>query len=798
MTPLSHWTGFRPGSKAEPSERYIAAARLAILWERVWPALWPASGIAGLFLAAALCDLFAALPGWLHSLILLVTVFGAGTVLHGTLRGLTFPSWDEGARRVERDSALAHRPLSEGHDVLALGSGDAWTQALWRAHLRRLLASIAQLRVGLPAPGLARRDPYALRFAVLLAVAAGFAVAGSDWDRRIALALTPDAGSGSAGASLDSWINPPPYTGEAPLYLPAIAGTPVTVPAGSELVLRVHAASARPHLQIKPDSDDWRPRFTGTNGEYGVVVPLPAARDVRVLADGRLLGRWHVDALAAGAPFIAFAEPPSKTERAALKIVFRAGDRYGVTAARAIIRPVAAHSHAVLSVDLPLAASSAKTLTQTVYRDLTDEPLAGVDVEIVLEAKNGAGESGYSKPARIRLPARTFTDPLARALIEQRQTLALAAPPARDQVARTLDALTLAPEAFYAHQPQIYLALRTAYWTTANLRGGDDAARVQHILWDTAVALEQGVMLSAAEQLRRLQQMLSQALAQGAPQEVIDALLERYRQALQAYLQALAQNAPQGAPQEQAGGKSINGQDLDAMLKAIQKMAQTGSREAAAQALAMLQSLIENMQVTAGKGGRGAPGDKALSDAIQGLGDLIGKQRELLDKTYRQGQGAGDPKDGGPHGLAQSQGKLRRDLDRIARALQGGRTPAPRTLDKAGRSMGDAQSQLDSQALDSAGQTQKEILDALRDAAGELAKALMKESGQDNAQGEGKSDPLGRAQSPFGTSGSGVKIPDRDALQRARSILEELRRRAAERGRPKQELEYYDRLLKAF
>jgi hypothetical protein len=43
-----------------------------------------------------------------------------------------------------------------------------------------------------------------------------------------------------------------------------------------------------------------------------------------------------------------------------------------------------------------------------------------------------------------------------------------------------------------------------------------------------------------------------------------------------------------------------------------------------------------------------------------------------------------------------------------------------------------------------------------------------------------------------------VKIPDRDTLARARSILEELRRRAAERGRPKQELDYYDRLLKEF
>jgi len=43
-----------------------------------------------------------------------------------------------------------------------------------------------------------------------------------------------------------------------------------------------------------------------------------------------------------------------------------------------------------------------------------------------------------------------------------------------------------------------------------------------------------------------------------------------------------------------------------------------------------------------------------------------------------------------------------------------------------------------------------------------------------------------------------VKIPDMDEMARARAILEELRKRAGERERPQQELDYYDRLLKEF
>jgi hypothetical protein len=57
-----------------------------------------------------------------------------------------------------------------------------------------------------------------------------------------------------------------------------------------------------------------------------------------------------------------------------------------------------------------------------------------------------------------------------------------------------------------------------------------------------------------------------------------------------------------------------------------------------------------------GGAGSGGQGDKALSGAIQGLGDVIGRQRQLLDKSLRQGQGAGDPKDGGGKGLGASRG----------------------------------------------------------------------------------------------------------------------------------------------
>ncbi|MCH7957081.1 MAG: DUF4175 family protein, partial [Proteobacteria bacterium] len=61
-------------------------------------------------------------------------------------------------------------------------------------------------------------------------------------------------------------------------------------------------------------------------------------------------------------------------------------------------------------------------------------------------------------------------------------------------------------------------------------------------------------------------------------------------------------------------------------------------------------------------------------------------------------------------------------------------------------------------------------------------------------------DPFGRR--PGGAYGAridgAVKIPDQMEVRRAREILDELRRRAGERQRPKTERNYIDRLLRRF
>ena len=138
-------------SSGGPPRRFggrLALARLALLWERVWPATWPVAGVCGVFLGLALIDILPALPGWLHGLVLLGLLTAVLVLGWRGLRDLRAPDAEQARRRLELDSGLDHRPLTALDDTLVAGAADGGSAGLWALHQQRLRARLAGLRVG--------------------------------------------------------------------------------------------------------------------------------------------------------------------------------------------------------------------------------------------------------------------------------------------------------------------------------------------------------------------------------------------------------------------------------------------------------------------------------------------------------------------------------------------------------------------------------------------------------------------------------------------------------------------------
>ena len=803
-------------------------ARLALLWEAVWPILWPVLAVIGVFAALVLFDVLPLLPGWLHALVLLAATAALIWELWQGIRHFQLPRTGEAERRLEKDSGIAHRPLTALIDLPSGDQSDPGTAALWQIHLAHALASVKSLRVRLPQPGLARRDPHALRLAIAIAIIVGIVFAGGDAERRLISAVSPDLQGFTAArsATLEMWVTPPPYTDLPPRLLAsadesaldaARVGATIQVPVGSQLLALVNQGSGTPQLHVGDAANDLEP---AGQDAWRAEQPLTESGShiVAVVQSGNTLGSWTFDIAVDTPPEITFAEPPEGSRRNALRIAYRALDDYGVVSVRAeIFGPSGSGpiSSKPLAVDLPPPIGNERDGEAASFHDLTAHPWAGLDVSIQLVATDGPGQEGRSDRLSVKLPQRVFNHPVARAIIAQRRALALAANQ-RLRIARELHNIAAQPDR-YGDDVSVFLGLMTARSRLVHNEQDDAIDSVQTLLWETALRVEDGNLSLAELDLRDAQQRLQEAIARNADEEEIARLMDELRDALDRFLNALAENLLEQLqdvdvtqlPQASSDFDLIDRDALQRMLDQLEQLARSGDREAAQQLLSQLQQLLENLQnqQTAGQ----QQNSSQAQEMMRELQDIVRRQQELYDQTFRRRQQNSEDQEQAA-AAADEQNALRRQLGELMRLLGERTGRIPQNLGNAERAMRDAESSLSQGEAEGALQSQAQALEELREGARNMAAQMFRQRGPGQGQqplqgflpipGQEQRDPLGR---PFdrerndGSTTSGrVQIPGDSGAERAFRIQQELRDRLRDSGRALDELQYIERLLRRF
>ena len=784
--------------------------------------------MAGLFLAVALFDLLPLLPGWLHAALLIG--FAAAFVAaawHGA-RGLRWPSADAACRRLERDSGVAHRPLAALDDEIASGGNDEASVGLWLEHRRRLVSSLSGLRAGPPQPVMAKADPLALRSVLVLLLILGAAIGIEDWTGRLSAALKPQlqAQAESQPPSLDAWINPPAYTGLPPRFLgpQTEAGPAIEVPVGSMLLAQVQGGTAIPQVEIGAAPAPFEEVAAST---YKFSQKVTSGDRLTIRQGRATLAQWPISILPDDAPAIEFMSAPGRTERAILRLHYQAQDDYGLTQVTARIARVDDPEIEPLELALPLSGKNVRVADNMSYHDLTPHPWAGIAVEITLVARDALDQTGESDPVRTVLPERIFNHPVARALVELRKQLTLD-PTARLPVVRALADLYKRPDHFF-DDLVVALAIKLAERRLIHDRKPEAVPKVQQLLWDTALRIEEGELAIAERDLRDIQKKLQEALAEGASDEEIRRLMDELEAALDRFLEALAQQLQEqmargDEPQEMPpDAQALESSELQRMLDQARQLAESGARDAARELLSRLQDILENLRANPLAQMMSPEGQNAW-DMMRDMERMMQQQQELLDRSYRRNQEAGrrgergqqsregEPRqgqrgEGGNQEDARTQEQLRRELGEMMRRLGDALGDIPRPLGRAERAMRDARDALGRNQPGEAIDPQSRALDQLQQGMESAAEAFMQQLGTAQGQGQGTvgmqpgpgRDPLGRQSGDSGLEAlEGVRIPEQMELRRAREILDELRRRRGQRHRPPLELDYIDRLLQQF
>jgi uncharacterized protein (TIGR02302 family) len=787
-------------------ERRLRLARLALLWERLWPAAVPALSLLAVFAALGLFDVLPLLPGWLHGLVLAAFAAGAGFLAWRAV-SIVRPGDDEAARRLERDSGMAHRPLAALGDRLAAGADDAMAKALWQLHLHRMAELADRLRVGWPSPGMPARDPWGYRFAALLLLVIALAGGTADLHGRLARAMTPAIGPGGPPPLLEVWLTPPAYTGVAPVALKPGTTQEMAVPAGSTVLAVLAGGWGSARLTVDGHAIPFQREGDETQR---LETRLDAGRRLGIEQGWRTVAQWPIQVVRDALPSITFAGPIEAGERGRLAIPAEASDDYGLDKAWVTARRVDAVDDETLTIELPLPAGRPHAARLDGWHDLTAHPWAGLPVTMTPSAADALGQVGSGEAVTVTLPERHFSQPVARALVERRR-LVTEDPWNGPPVSRFLAALLSEPES-YGGDKTVALALEVARRVLLDPESLD-LTEVQDLLWSAALRIEDGDLASAERALEDSRRELDQALADGASAEEVQHLLDTFQAAVERYLDALAEQlARSGAPPPQ-GGELLSDQELSQMMEGMRGLAETGNREALRQMLGDLRQMLESLQAASPR----QPG--AGDEALRQLGEVSRRQREMLDEAFRKSRPDTPPSlDGDEDGAtpapapqakpggdgsraAATQEQLRRALGEIGRTLgqaMGGK--APPSLDEAGQAMAGAAGSLSRNAWGSAAEQQGEALRLMREGAREAMQAMEAQGRGSGRLGLVPRDPFGRPMR--GGAGFGddhtTRLPSGGDIQRARQILDELRRRSGEWQRPAEEKEYLKRLLRQY
>jgi uncharacterized protein (TIGR02302 family) len=788
----------------------VTQQRLALLWQDIWVASQLSLlvlGIAFTVIASGTLGLF---PKYGQIAVLGIL---ACSFIYALGRFLTVDliSRFRAMRVLEDAASVEHRGLSSHHDRLVTENMDPAAAELWEEHQTRKLASLKNLRVSWPLSLWRLFDPRALRVPVALAAIAAFLLGPGDVISNAQNAVNLNPLAAAQPLTLDAWLKSPAYTGKAPLLLTSAAisekiakGEEILAPENANLTLRVQGASD-PHLAfyaLGGDSElkDISAKTAMTDAGFTSDVKLQRPMTVKVFDGNVELASWPISLIPDLPPQVKFTNEPSVEKQGATKVDWEVSDDYGVKSLSAEISladqqetGVGFESNGVFLYDAPqfkmsLRKAGAKTEKGASIQDLASHAWAGLYVEMVLTVTDGAGHSTSTEPKRYKMPERDFSKFLARALIEQRKKLILV-PDETPNVANMLDIFLVYPYAI-ADKSGLILNLSAIKSSLANAGDTDTVVDAVEHLWPLIVAIEDGELADARAELKALKQQLEQALRNGASPEKIAELMDKMRKAMEKLMSQMQKESEKLKAEggKQPNGKSVTKKDLQDMMDKLEQLSKNGSKEAAEKLLSELDDMLQNMKP--GGQSAGGEGDGMLQQQMDELGDMMKRQQKLMDQTQRMGKGEEGDK------LGDQQGKLSERLDRLGKGTgeKFGDAPEGMKESQGGLKEGDKEGALKGQG---------KAMEGMREGAKKLGEKLAQQK-KDGSKGEaGKSggnnndDPLGRPRATRDPGDGPDKdmVPSELAMQRAREILEKLRKRSNNDDLSDTERRYIERLL---
>lgn len=773
-----------------------------------------------------------------HVAIAFIALAGIAYFIRKDVRHFKKPTEEYVLRRIEGSSAVTHRPLTSLHDTPI----DKQQTALWQREQARKQTLLASLKAAKNRNILPKKDPYALRLAALLALFCGLIVAGTAWKARIlsgVLPVPPSIQTQFVNTHVSLWVTPPEYTKVEQLVLSGEQEAPLDIPQGSVLkAFLKNDLGAWTMLFFKPSvqfGDEKFEMVKNEDGTFSLETAVPKTDSLTLNVSWLRSQSWDVNYIPDLPPSISTTEEQKTLSDSQLQFMLSLYDDYSVERLemRMELDPVVEDAPLGEAIEMQRSVLSptATDFQMSPVYDMTAHTWAGLPVVFKFTAVDHIGQTGTLEPIKMVLPEREFTHPIAKKLIELRKYMVWNPESSYRDAFIAVEGLKRLPKSFN-HDTRVYLSLSVM---SARMKYHQPSIETSmsliSMLWDTALRLEDGDLSLAARDLREAQQALEEALQDpNITEEEITRLMQDLREAMAQYMQSLAREfekrmAEQGLEIPTVPPEMLQDMmDMEDFAQMMQQMEQdmlNGDRSAAQDMLSRLERMMDMMNPSMEFS---MPQDmQTMQQCVNELQQLIERQEDLRDQTAKQadlmrtleGLGMSRPDQGNEpppfinteENMAEQEA-LRYILGQLMLEADQKLDEIPENMALAEQAMRMSSQELESNRPDTSVPYQDEAIEHLKEAQKQMQQQLQQRMKQMMGfsmarPAPGRMDPLGR---PYGNDndengpplGSQVEVPDEAEKKWVQDILNELRRRAGQRERPQEELEYYRRLLKRF
>ena len=312
-------------------------------------------------------------------------------------------------------------------------------------------------------------------------------------------------------------------------------------------------------------------------------------------------------------------------------------------------------------------------------------------------------------------------------------------------------------------------------------------------LWDLAISIEEGILVSSKSHLEQIEQNLFDSI-QKKQSDQISTNIKKLKESIESLLKLNEDNDKLNTKFNKKVNNSLK-DEINKLTKQIEDLLKTGSKEKANEKIRELKQLTENIK-NPNRNKDDMQKAQQREDFINKLSELLNEQEKVMEETFNRAANKGkfeqSSQGSGGKSSKERQEELRNTLGNLMRDIGASESEIPQELGKADRAMRQASRDLEGGRPDNASNAQGRALEMIQRSINKITskqlskkRQLTKSGDQSNEESNQKDYLADKENMEYqGTSAGGkLDMPKERTLQTAKKIATELYNRYNQKNR---------------